>query len=342
MTIRVGINGFGRIGRQVLRAIERGGYGDTFQVEAVNILSDASVHLFKYDSTYGQFDGDVERTADGMRVNGRLIRGLEERDPARLPWADLGIDLVIESTGHFTDARLARKHIDAGASKVMITAPARNEDLTVVLGVNGDMYDPERHHIVSNASCTTNALAPVAKVVMEKFGIDHGLMTTIHAYTADQQLKDEPHGDPRRARSAPLSIVPTSTGAARALARIIPQLEGKFEGISMRVPTPSVSSVDFVARVESNTTVDDVNQAFRDAAARSPLQGILGVSDLPLVSVDFLRDSRSSIVDSLLTQVTGGTMVKIISWYDNEWGYSCRVADLADMICRQGFPPHSA
>lgn len=342
MVIRVGINGFGRIGRQVFRAIEQGNYGHLFQVAAVNILSDTGVHLLKYDSTYGSFEGNLERTANGMLVDGRTVYGVEERNPEKLPWGDLGIDLVIEATGHFTDRQLAQKHIDAGARKVIITAPARNEDLTIVVGVNDHLYDPDRHHIVSNASCTTNAFAPVAKVVLEKFGIVHGTMTTIHAYTADQELVDAPHDDLRRARSAPMNIVPTSTGAARAVAHVIPELEGRFEGISMRVPTATVSVIDFVARLGTRATAADVNQAIYDASQCAPLEGILGISNEPLVSTDYLLDSRSSIVDGLLTQMTGEDMVKIVSWYDNEWAYSCRVADLAALICEKGISsPHS-
>lgn len=336
MVYRVGINGFGRIGRQVFRVIEQGGFGDLFEVVAVNSLTETAIHLLKYDSTYGRFDGDIVQNDDGMLVNGRQIHGLTERDPAALPWSDLGVDLVIESTGHFSAADDARKHIDAGAKKVIITSPAEGEDLTVVLGVNDDAYDPGRHHIVSNASCTTNCMAPVAKVVLDNFGIRHGLMTTVHAYTSDQVLHDGSHRDLRRARSAGQNTVPTTTGAAEAVALVIPELEGKFEGFSLRVPTPTVSVVDFVAVTEKATSAEELNQVFMAAAESDTFAGILGYSDEPLVSTDYRQDPRSSIVDGLSTHVVGGDMVKIISWYDNEWGYACRVADLAALICEKG------
>lgn len=336
MVYRVGINGFGRIGRQVFRVIEQGGFGDLFEVVAVNSLTDTAIHLLKYDSTYGRFDGDIVQNDAGMLVNGRQVHGLNERDPAALPWSELGVDLVIESTGHFSKAEEARKHIDAGARKVIITSPAEGEDLTVVLGVNDDAYDADRHHIVSNASCTTNCMAPVAKVVLDNFGIRHGLMTTVHAYTADQVLHDGSHRDLRRARSAGQNTVPTTTGAAEAVALVIPELEGKFEGFSLRVPTPTVSVVDFVAVTEKATSAEELNQVFRDAAASATFAGILGYSDEPLVSTDYRQDPRSSIVDGLSTHVVGGNMVKVISWYDNEWGYACRVADLVALMCEKG------
>ncbi len=331
MSIRVGINGFGRIGRQSLKAlIER---APDVEVAAVNDLVDAEMNalLFKHDSTYGAYDGTVEAGDSSIIIDGREIRILGERDPAALPWGDLGIDIVLESTGLFTDASKARAHLDAGAKKVIISAPATGEDLTVVLGVNEDRYDPAAHHIISNASCTTNCLAPAAKVVNDLFGIERGLMNTIHSYTNDQRILDVAHKDPRRARSAGQNIIPTSTGAAKALALVIPELKGKFDGFSLRVPTPTVSIVDFTATVRRETSVEELNDAFR-AAAAGPLEGILGVSDDPLVSTDFKGDSRSSIVDADLTMVLGGTMVKVISWYDNEWGYSCRVADLISFV----------
>ena len=327
MTTRVGINGFGRIGRQSLKAlIER---APDVEVVAVNDLVDAKMNalLFKHDSTYGQYPGDVEAGDGSIIIDGREIRILAERDPAALPWGDLGVDIVLESTGIFTDAIKASAHIDAGAKKVVISAPARHEDITIVLGVNEERYDPAVHHIISNASCTTNCLAPAAKVVHDLLGIERGLMNTIHSYTNEQRILDVAHSDPRRARSAGQNIIPTTTGAAKALALVIPDLKGKFDGFSLRVPTPTVSVVDFTAEVGRATSVDELNDAFR-AAAAGPMDGILGVSDEPLVSMDFKGDSRSSIIDSASTMVIGGTMIKVISWYDNEWGYSCRVADL--------------
>jgi glyceraldehyde 3-phosphate dehydrogenase len=327
MTTRVGINGFGRIGRQSLKAlIER---APDVEVVAVNDLVDTKMNalLFKHDSTYGAYPGDVSHTDDAIIVDGREIKVLKEKDPATLPWRDLGVDIVVESTGIFTDAEKARAHIDAGAKKVIISAPAKNEDITVVLGVNDDMYDPASHHIISNASCTTNCLAPAAKVVHDLLGIQRGLMNTIHSYTNDQRILDVAHKDPRRARSAGQNIIPTTTGAAKALALVIPDLKGRFDGFSLRVPTPTVSVVDFTAEVGRETSVEEINDAFR-TAAEGPLKGIVGVSDEPLVSMDFKGDERSSIIDSASTMVIGGTMVKVIAWYDNEWGYSCRVADL--------------
>ncbi|WP_038039081.1 type I glyceraldehyde-3-phosphate dehydrogenase [Thermorudis peleae] len=329
MAVRVGINGFGRIGRQVLKVL-LDIYDEDFEVVAINDITtpDVLAHLLKYDSTYGIYDRDVEVTENGLDIDGMTIRVLSERDPANLPWRDLGVELVIESTGLFTDAAKARAHLDAGAKKVIITAPAKNEDITIVIGVNHEQYDPERHHIVSNASCTTNALAPVAKVLHERFGIVRGIMTTVHAYTSDQRLLDAPHRDLRRARAAGLNIVPTTTGAARAVALVIPELKGKFDGFALRVPTPTVSIIDFVAELERATTVDEINAAFREAA-EGELEGILDYTEEPLVSSDFRMDPHSTIVDGLSTMVIDGTLAKVVSWYDNEWGYSCRVADLA-------------
>ncbi|TMD31029.1 MAG: type I glyceraldehyde-3-phosphate dehydrogenase [Chloroflexi bacterium] len=331
MATRVGINGFGRIGRQSLKAlIER---APDVEVVAVNDLVETEINalLFKHDSTYGAYPGTVDHTADALIIDGREIKVLQVRDPATLPWRDLGVDIVLESTGLFTDADKARAHLDAGARKVVISAPAKGEDITIVLGVNEGRYDPATHNIISNASCTTNCLAPAAKVVHDRFVIERGLMNTIHSYTNDQRILDVAHKDPRRARAAGLNIIPTTTGAAKALALVIPDLKGRFDGFSLRVPTPTVSVVDFTADVRTETTVEEVNAAFRDAAA-GPLQGILGVSDEPLVSTDFRGDSRSSIIDAESTMVLGGTMVKVISWYDNEWGYSCRVADLIAFV----------
>lgn len=339
MAYRVGINGFGRIGRQVFKAIDEGGFDDLLQIVAVNDLTDPATlaHLLRYDSTYGQYDVEIEPIDVGIRVNERDIKVFAEKDPANLPWGEHGVDIVVESTGRFTDAAQARAHVDAGAKKVIISAPAKGEDLTVVLGVNEEAYDPERHTIVSNASCTTNCLAPVAKVVLDRFGIRRGLMTTIHSYTADQVLVDGPHKDLRRARSAALNIVPTSTGAARALALVIPELKGKFDGFSLRVPTPTVSIVDFVVETERGATVADVNVAFKEAAETDAMQGILGYSDEPLVSTDYRQDSRSAIVDGLSTMVLDDSLIKVIAWYDNEWGYACRVADLVALLCEKGF-----
>jgi len=337
MAVKVGINGFGRIGRQVLKAmLER--YPGDLEVVAVNDLFDAhtNAHLFKYDSNFGRFEGVVEVVDDKLVVNGHPIQVLAERNPANLPWRDLGVEIVIESTGVFRDAHQAAAHISAGARKVIISAPAKNEDLTVVLGVNEDWYDPAKHHILSNASCTTNCLAPAAKVLNDTFGIVRGLMTTVHAYTNDQRILDLAHKDLRRARAAALNIIPTTTGAARALALVIPELKGKFDGISLRVPTSTVSIVDFVAEVSRPTTVEEVNAAFKEAA-EGRLKDILGYSTEPLVSIDFKGDPRSSIIDAPSTMVMGGTMVKVLAWYDNEWGYSCRTADLAHFLAEKGW-----
>ena len=334
MTVRVGINGFGRIGRQSLKAlIER---APDVEVVAVNDLVDVETNalLFKHDSTYGAYPGDVSHTDDAIVVDGREIKVLQVKDPTTLPWGDLGVDIVIESTGIFTDAEKAKAHIQAGARKVIISAPAKNEDITIVLGVNEDRYDPEAHQIISNASCTTNCLAPAAKVVHDRWTIRRGLMNTIHSYTNDQRILDVAHKDPRRARAAGLNIIPTTTGAAKALSLVIPDLKGKFDGFSLRVPTPTVSVVDFTAELDKDVTLEELNQAFRDEAAGS-LKGILGASDEPLVSTDFRGDTRSSIVDLPSNMVLGGNFVKVIAWYDNEWGYSCRVADLTAFVAQR-------
>ncbi|GIK42970.1 MAG: glyceraldehyde-3-phosphate dehydrogenase [Chloroflexota bacterium] len=334
MATKVGINGFGRIGRQVFKAI-RDNYGDSLEVVAVNDIGDVPTmaHLLKYDSNYGKFDGKVEAVEGGINVDGKLLKVLAERDPANLPWGSLGVDIVVESTGLFTDASKAGVHLKAGAKKVIISAPAKGEDLTIVLGVNDEMYDSAKHHIVSNASCTTNCLAPAAKVVNDKYGIVKAMMTTVHAYTNDQKILDLPHKDLRRARAAAMSIIPTTTGAAKAVALVIPELKGKFDGYALRVPTSTVSVVDFTAVVEREADTEGLRQAFRDAAA-GPLKGILAAIDEQLVSIDFKGDPHSSSVDLPFTQVLGGkgNMVKVVTWYDNEWGYSSRTADLADLI----------
>jgi len=332
VTVRVGINGFGRIGRNFWRAVQAGA-GSGVEIVAANDLGDLATfaHLLKYDTLLGTLDLPVA-AGDGVITAGpHTIRMLAERDPAALPWGDLGVDLVLESTGLFTNAEKASAHISAGAKKVIISAPAKGEDITIVLGVNEDKYDPEAHAIISNASCTTNCLAPAAKVVHDLLTIERGLMNTIHSYTNDQRILDVAHKDPRRARAAGQNIIPTTTGAAKALALVIPDLKGKFDGFSLRVPTPTVSVVDFTADVSRRTSVEELNAAFR-AAAEGPMKGILGVSDDPLVSTDFRGDSRSSIIDAASTMVLDGTMVKVISWYDNEWGYSCRVADLVGFV----------
>jgi len=337
MTTRIGINGFGRIGRQSFKAIFEH-YPKDLEVVAVNDLTDTktNAHLLKYDSTYGHFPGEIEATADSIIVNGHSLKVISQKDPAQIPWGDMGIDLVIESTGLFTDAEKAAAHLRGGAQKVIITAPAKGEDITIVLGVNENMYDPAKHRIISNASCTTNCLAPAAKVLNDAFGIERGLMNTIHSYTNDQRILDQVHKDLRRARTAGSNIIPTTTGAAKALALVIPELKGRFDGMSLRVPTVTVSVVDFVANVRKEATKEAVNEAFRQAAEGS-LKGILGYTEEPLVSSDFRGDERSSIVDGLLTMALGGNMVKVVAWYDNEWGYSCRVADLAHFIAEKGF-----
>jgi glyceraldehyde 3-phosphate dehydrogenase len=331
MTVRVGINGFGRIGRQSLRAlIER---TPDIEVVAVNDLVDAEMNalLFKHDSTYGAYRGTVDHVQDGLIVDGREIKVFKESDPAALPWGDLGVDIVLESTGKFRDPGRSQAHLDAGAKKVIISAPAAGADFTVVLGVNEDHYEPETHHIISNASCTTNCLVPAVKVVHDLVTIERGLMNTVHSYTTSQRLLDTAHKDPRRARAAALNIVPTTSGATRSLGVVMPELEGKFNGFSLRVPTPTVSIVDFTADVARPTSVEELNAAFRSAEAGA-MKGILGVSDEPLVSSDFRGDDRSSIIDSSMTMVIGGTLIKVLAWYDNEWGFSCRVADLIGLV----------
>jgi glyceraldehyde 3-phosphate dehydrogenase len=335
MGTRVGINGFGRIGRNVFRAAFN---RDDVEIVAVNDLTNAETmaHLLKYDSIQGEFHADVEAKDGHLFVNGKEIKVLTERDPAELPWSKYGVELVIESTGRFNDKTKAEAHITSGgAKKVIISAPAKNEDLTIVLGVNEDKYNPSIHNVVSNASCTTNCLAPLVKVLHEKFGIKHGLMTTIHSYTNDQPVLDTPHSDLRRARSAALSIIPTTTGAAKAIGLVLPELNGKIHGYSMRVPTPVVSAVDFSFEVSSPVTVADINSALK-SASEGPLKGILGYSELPLVSKDYLGNQLSSVIDALSTMVIDGTMVKVVSWFDNEWGYSNRIVDLTAYMAGKG------
>ena len=331
MAIRAGINGFGRIGRQVLKAtIEN--YPDEIDVVAFNDLGDLNTmaHLFRYDSNYGVYPGTVEVADGALIVDGREIKALSERDPAQLPWGDLGVDVVIESTGIFRDKASASKHISAGAKKVIISAPAKGEDITIVLGVNQDKYDADSHHILSNASCTTNCLAPPAKVVNDAFGIQQGFMTTIHSYTNDQSILDLPHSDLRRARAAAVNMIPTTTGAAQAVALVVPELQGKFDGMAVRVPTPTGSLVDFVASVDRVPSKAELIDAFEEAAA-GPMKGYLDVSHEPLVSTDYIGNPHSSVVDALATDVAGN-LVKVITWYDNEWGYSCRTADLTKFV----------
>jgi len=339
MTVKVGINGFGRIGRQVLKAIKEK-YRDEFDVVAVNDLFDPEInaHLFKYDSNFGIYTGTVEVAGGDIVVDGDRIKVFAERDPAKLPWGDLGAEVVVESTGVFRDGKKAAAHISAGAKKVIISAPAKpadSVDLTIVLGVNDEMYDPANHHVLSNASCTTNCLAPAVKVIFDNFGIVKGIMTTIHSYTNDQRILDLAHKDLRRARAAALNLIPTTTGAAKALALVIPELKGRFDGIAMRVPTPTVSIVDFVAEMEKAATAEEVNAAFK-AAAEGPMKGILGYTEEPLVSMDFKGDARSSIVDGPNTMVMGGNMVKVLAWYDNEWAYSMRITDLVKLMAEKG------
>ena len=334
MAVKVGINGFGRIGRNIFRTA----LGDPdIDFVAVNDLTDTRTlaHLLKYDSVLGNLDHDITATENGIKVDNHEFRVFSQRDPAAIDWESVGAEIVVESTGIFTKAEDARKHLHGSVKKVIISAPAKNEDITIVLGVNEEKYDPAAHNIISNASCTTNCLAPVAKVVHEKFGIRAAQMTTIHSYTNDQQLLDLPHKDLRRARAAALSMIPTSTGAAKAVALVLPELKGKFDGISVRVPTPNVSLVDVVMDLETDTTAEDVNRAFKDAA-NEELRGILAFCEEPLVSMDFKRNSNSSIVDAEYTKVIGGNMLKVLSWYDNEWGYSCRVRDLIKYIAGKG------
>jgi glyceraldehyde 3-phosphate dehydrogenase len=336
MAIRVGINGFGRIGRQTLKALlER---HPDIEVVAINDITDTqtNAHLLRYDSTYGRFPGEVGVDGNDLLVNGRHIKVVAQRDPAAIPWGDLGVSLVVESTGLFTDAEKAAAHLRGGARKVIISAPARNEDITIVLGVNEHAYDPSRHHIISNASCTTNCLAPVAKILNDTFGIEKALMTTIHSYTNDQRILDQVHKDLRRARTAGANIIPTTTGAALATALVIPELKGKFDGFSFRVPTVTVSTIDLVATLAKPASRDAINQAFKEAAS-GHLNGILDYTEEPLVSSDFRGDSHSAIVDGLSTMAIGDNLVKVIAWYDNEWGYSCRVSDLVDFLGQKGF-----
>jgi glyceraldehyde 3-phosphate dehydrogenase len=331
MGIRVGINGFGRIGRNFLRAyLERGG---EFEIVAANDLGDATTmaHLLKYDSVLGPLGQDVAVTDDGIRVGSRELRLLSERDPANLPWGDLGVDVALESTGIFTKREQAQAHLDAGAKKVVISAPATDPDVTIVLGVNDDIYEPESHHIVSNASCTTNCVAPLAKVLHEAFTIERGFMTTIHAYTNDQQILDLPHKDLRRARAAAINLIPTTTGAARAIGLVLPELKGKVDGMSMRAPVPTGSIVDLVVELGAEVSADEINATFRTSADTGPLEGILRYVDDPIVSTDIVRSSYSSIFDSELT-MANGTLAKVFGWYDNEWGYSCRLVDLVAKI----------
>ncbi|AEE96672.1 type I glyceraldehyde-3-phosphate dehydrogenase [Mahella australiensis] len=335
MSTKIGINGFGRIGRNAFKAM-LAKYPD-MDVVAINDLTDSKTlaHLLKYDSCYGKFNGEVEATDDALIVNGKEIKILAERDPAKLPWKDMGAEIVLESTGLFTSRDKASKHIEAGAKKVIISAPAKQEDITIVMGVNEDKYNPAQHNIISNASCTTNCLAPVAKVILDNFGIKRGLMTTVHSYTNDQRILDLPHSDLRRARAAALSIIPTTTGAAKAVALVLPELKGKLNGFAMRVPTPTVSIVDFVADLDKKVTAEEVNAALK-AASEGPMKGILGYTEEPLVSVDFRGDERSSIVDASLTMVMDDDMVKVVAWYDNEWGYSNRIADLINYVIEKG------
>ena len=334
MAVKVGINGFGRIGRNIFRTA----LGDKdIDFVAVNDITDTKTlaHLLKYDSVLGNLDHDIKTSGNGISVEGKEFHVFSERDPAAIPWESVGAEVVIESTGRFTKAEDAKKHLRGTVKKVIISAPAKNEDITIVLGVNEDKYDAAAHHVISNASCTTNCLAPIAKVIHEKFGIRNAQMTTIHSYTNDQQLLDLPHKDLRRARAAGLNMIPTSTGAAKAVALVLPELKGKFDGISVRVPTPNVSLVDVVIDVEKETTTEEVNKALKDAA-NEELRGILGFNEEPLVSSDFKGNSNSSIVDAEYTKVIGGRMIKILSWYDNEWGYSCRVRDLVKYIAAKG------
>ena len=333
MTTKVGINGFGRIGRQVFKAI-RDLYGDSLEVVAVNDIGDVPTmaHLLKYDSNYGKFNGKVEVVEGGLNIDGKLLRVLAQRDPANLGWGALGVDIVVESTGLFTDASAAAKHIQAGAKKVIISAPAKGEDITIVFGVNDHLYDSAKHNIVSNASCTTNCLAPAAKVVNDSFGIVKALMTTIHAYTNDQNILDLPHKDLRRARAAAMSMIPTTTGAAKAVSLVIPELKGKFDGYAIRVPTSTVSVVDFTAIVEKNTTTEELRAALKEGATNGPMKLVMDYVEEPLVSIDYKGNPASSSVDAALCMVLGGNMVKVVTWYDNEWGYSNRTADLAQLM----------
>ncbi len=332
--MKIAINGFGRIGRLTAKTILA--YPE-LEIAAINDLTDTKTlaHLFKYDSTYGKFEGEVKASGNDLIIKNKPVKVLSEKDPTRLPWENMQVDLVIESTGRFTDKEGAQKHITAGAKRVVISAPAENPDITIVIGVNDDKYDPEKHKIISMASCTTNCLTPVAKVLQDKFGIKKAMMSTVHSFTMDQVLQDSPHKDLRRARSALQSIIPTTTGTTKATAEVISELKGKMEGLSLRVPTPTVSVVDFVAELEKETNVEEINRAMEEAAS-GKMKGVLDVSREPLVSVDYKGSSFSSIVDASLTQVVGKNLVKVIAWYDNEWGYSCRMADLCKIISDKG------
>jgi len=336
MATKIGINGFGRVGRQVLKAIFDY-HADRLEVVVVNDLTDTktNAHLLKYDSNYGKYPGKIEATADSIIVDGKKVRVIAEKEPARIAWKDFGVEIVVESTGRFTDADKAAGHFQGGAKKVIITAPAKGEDITIVLGVNESKYDPAKHRIISNASCTTNCIAPVVKVLHDSFGVSKGLMTTAHAYTNDQRILDTVHSDLRRARAAALSIIPTTTGAAKAVTQVIPELKGRIHGLALRVPTSTVSVVDFVADLNRDVTVEEVNNALRTAAEKS-LKGILEFCTEELVSIDFKGNPASSIVDALSTMVIGGNMVKVLAWYDNEWAYSCRVGDLAAYMGKKG------
>ena len=336
MAVRVGINGFGRIGRNVVRAATMAKLADV-EFVGVNDITDTKTlaHLLKYDSVHGRFPGTVEAQGDALVVNGKTIKVSAIKEPEKLPWKDLGVEYVLESTGRFTDRDNAAKHLTAGAKKVVISAPAKGEDITICMGVNNDKYDPAKHHIISNASCTTNCLVPMVKVVMDNFGFKHGFMTTVHSYTNDQQILDLPHKDLRRARAAALSIIPTTTGAAKATGLVIPEVKGKIDGISLRVPTPDVSIVELVADVEKPTSVEAVNAAFKQAAASGPLKGILETSDEPLVSHDYIGNLYSSVIDTMSTAVIDGTLVHVSSWYDNEMGYSARCVDLLVYLGRR-------
>jgi len=336
MVTRIGINGFGRIGRLTLRTINQCQY-NKLEVAAINDLTDTrtNAHLLKWDSTYGRYPGEVKAAEDAIIIDGKEVKVLSERDPGNIPWRDYGVDIVIESTGLFTDATKAQAHLKGGAKKVLISAPARNEDITIVLGVNEGKYVPNKHHIISNASCTTNCIAPMVKVLHQSFGVSKGLMTTIHAYTNDQRLQDMFHRDLRRARAAAMNIVPTTTGAAKTVTQVIPELKGRLHGLAFRVPVPTVSVVDFVTDLEQEVTVEQVNQAFK-VAAEGQLKGILEYCEEELVSMDFKGNPASSIFDAPSTMVIAGNMVKVIAWYDNEWGYSCRLADLAAYVADKG------
>ncbi|MGI5998420.1 MAG: type I glyceraldehyde-3-phosphate dehydrogenase [Lutispora sp.] len=333
MSIKVALNGFGRIGRIVTRRVAEEWNNGEFELVAINARANVNTlaHLFKYDSAYGKFNGTVEALDDALVINGKTIKVLAESEAKNLPWKEMGVDIVIESTGVYTKRDKAMEHIQAGAKKVIITAPGVDEDATIVMGVNEDIYDPEKHAIISNASCTTNCLAPVAKVLDENFGIEYGLMTTVHSYTNDQRILDKTHKDLRRARSAAESIIPTTTGAAKAVGKVLPQLKGKLNGFALRVPTPTVSITDLVCNFKKEVTAEAINTALKEASEGS-LKGILGYSEEPLVSIDYKGDDRSSIVDALSTMVMGDKMAKIVAWYDNEWGYSCRTLDLVEYI----------